>query len=281
MKKVKNVLITIFLIVLTFGLSGCGNNQNADKSNSNHKEDMKTSVSEDNFEWDGNIIIALTDKGAKQESLIIPERCEGFNGWIFADKENNVKSVSFESDKNIDLNGVFGSAENLISISLPSELSEVGDLEFWLCSSLQEITIPSGVTVIGEYAFQNNKSLEKIVFEGDVTCIMPHAFDGCGSLKTVTLPDTVEVIGEYAFYQCESLEKIVLPSSLSEVGGFAFANSGVTAITIPSDVNLMNYETTSFVQADHDITITVTEGSWIDQNFDNVFNGAFIKSYGD
>lgn len=285
----KKIAGMIMLMAMTAVFAGCGGNGGRGESGSESdtpgsgdavQESGATEASEDNFEWDGNTIIALTDAGAGETSLVIPERCEGFNGMIFADKENSVTSVSFESDKDVSLNGVFGSATNLTSVTLPAELSAIGDLEFQLCTSLKEITIPAGVKEVGAYAFQDCSSLETVAFAGDTTGIMPHAFERCAALNTVTFPDTVTLIDEYAFYQCTALKEITLPASLKNVGGFAFANSGLETIHVPGAVTLEGYADTSFTQADHEVAVYVEEGSWADQNFDSVFSGAFAKNYG-
>lgn len=281
MRKMKKLLCVCLALVLIVCFAGCGNKTTDNNGSDSKKDDApaSASLSEDNFEWDGNIIIALTETGAKQKSIIIPERCEGFNGMIFADIENEITSVSFESDKDIALNGVFGSAAKVKSIDLPEQLSTIGDLEFWLCAALEEIVVPASVVTIGEYAFQDNTNLKKVQFAGNVDTIKAHAFDGCSSLNDIVLPDTIALIDEYAFYECTSLKSVTLPKALKNVGAFAFANSGITNITVPSEVSLDSYATTSFVQADHDITVHLTEGSWMDQNFEAVFDGAYNKQY--
>lgn len=281
MRKMKKLLCICLVLTLVMCFAGCGSKTTNNNGGDSEKDDApaSASLSEDNFEWDGNIIIALTETGAKQKAIVIPERCEGFNGMIFADKENEITSVSFESDKDIALNGVFGSAAKVKSIDLPDQLSQIGDLEFWLCAALEEIEVPASVVSIGEYAFQDNTSLKKVRFSGNVDTIKAHAFDGCTALNDIIFPDTIALIDEYAFYECSSLKTVTLPLALKNVGAFAFANSGISDITVPSEVSLESYATTSFVQADHDITVHLSEGSWMDQNFEAVFDGAYNKQY--
>lgn len=283
----KYLKIASFLLALTVvgSFAGCSKDEgseHADKTEGNAESadfGSNAEVSEDYFEWDNDIIMALTESGAEQEALVIPKRCQGFNGMIFAAMENKVKSVSFESDNDIDLNGVFRSAQDLENVKLPSGITKVSDMDFWRCSSLQSITIPAGVKEIGKNAFQEDTSLTKVVFEGEVTSIKPHAFDGCSSLSEIVFPDTIGEIGEYAFFNCTALKEVTLPAGLTEIGGFAFANSGLEKLTVPSEVTFSKYDATSFVQPDHDIEIFVTEGSWMDQNFETVFDGAFNKNY--
>lgn len=277
MRKIGNLLCLMFI----FCFIGCGKDKTVNNEDASSKDNssVSASLSEDNFEWEGNIIIALTEAGAKQKAIVIPERCEGFNGSIFASVENDITSVSFESDKNVDLNGVFGCATNVKYIDLPNQLTEIEDCEFWLCAALEEIEIPASVVTIGKYAFQDNTSLKEVRFAGNVETIASHAFDGCSTLNTIVFPDTISLIDEYAFFECISLKSITLPKELKTVGAFAFANSGITDIMIPKEVSLEGYATTSFVQIDHDINIHITEGSWIDQNFESVFDGAYDKQY--
>lgn len=277
MRKIRNLLCLMFI----FCFIGCGKDKTVNNEDVSSKDNssVSASLSEDNFEWEDNIIIALTETGAKQQAIVIPERCEGFNGSIFASIENDITSISFESDKNVELNGVFGCATNVKYIDLPNQLTTIGDCEFWLCAALEEIEIPASVVTIGKYAFQENTSLKEVRFIGSVESIEPHAFEGCSALNTIVFPDTIEVIDEYAFFECTSLKSITLPKELKMVGAFAFANSGITDITVPNEMSLEKYTTTSFVQADHDINIHVTEGSWIDQKFESVFDGAYNKQY--
>lgn len=270
MKDFFRIISLIMIMIGVFCLYGCGEDDNGAEVSGN--------VSEDYFEWKDNIIIGLTDKGAKQKKLVIPKRCEGFNCLLLYDN-TEVKEISFESDKDIDLNSVFFSAENLEKVTLPAELSEIGELEFYGCSSLKEISIPAGVSVIEGYAFQNNISLEKVTFEGNTTAIGMRAFDACTALNTIVLPDSLFQIGDYAFYGCTALENIAMPSSISEIGKMAFANSGVADVIFPEQVELTAITDTSFVQVDHVVVIHVHEGSWMDEHFEELFDGLYEKSF--
>ena len=275
MKRARKLISLIVALLMIIGLSACGGNEGG---NTGKTESNNPVSNEEYFEWDGNIIIALTDEGAKQKNIVIPERCEGFNGMIFADRENAAISVSFESNKDLDLNGVFTAASNLKEIELPTELSVIGAQEFWICTSLERIEIPAGVSVIGANAFQDSTSLTEVVIKGEITSIEQYAFDGCTALTKIDLPNSVSVIEKYAFYECTALTEITLSKSLSEVGEFAFANSGITVINVPAEVELTAYANTAFVQADHEITVNVETGSWMDLNFESVFDGAFVKN---
>lgn len=277
MKQIKQIVVFLVVVFLIVNVEGCGKKEKGKANKDNTSQEI---LSEENFEWDGNIIVGLTEQGTMQEEIVIPARCEGFDGMIFADVKNEIKSVRFESDKNILLNGVFGGAEKIERIVLPKELETIDSMEFWLCSSLKTITIPENVDEIGAYAFQDNESLEEIIFEGDnVSKICAHAFEGCVSLNTVNLPNLLTAIEEYAFYGCDEFKKVEIYQDTMEIGAFAFANSGLEEVYFSKDVVLGKYDATSFAQSNHSVTVFVESGSWIDSNFDNVFNGAFEKEY--
>ena len=97
------------------------------------------------------------------------------------------------------------------------------------------------------------------------------------NLKSLEISDSIESIGKSAFYGCKSLQELVLPESLRKVGSSAFSNCGLERLIVPENVVLEEYDQSSFAQVDHDIHVNVTEGSWIDQNFESVFYTSGIK----
>lgn len=126
------------------------------------------------------------------------------------------------------------------------------------------------MTTISSWAFIKCTSLTEVVFEGDVEVIEQCAFDSCEALETIILVDSITTIEKYAFSECESLVEVTLPTGLKTIGGFAFVNSGLLTLTVPAEVELEAYDTTSFTQTEV-VTVIVSEGSWADLNFDTVF----------
>ena len=74
---------------------------------------------------------------------------------------------------------------NLVSITIPSGVTEIHDSTFAGCHNLTEITLPETLTRIGEMAF--------------VECI---------SLTSITLPNSLAVVDYGAFLVCESLTEV-------------------------------------------------------------------------
>ena len=155
--------------------------------------------------------------GDGEISIEEAEAVTSFNG-LFADW-NTVASFEeicyFKNVKSIDY--LFYGCSKLVSITIPSNITDLGERAFYGCSSLTSIVIPSGITTIGDYTFF-----------------------GCTSLVSVDIPSSVTSIGQYAFSSCLSLDSIILPSALKYLGQHAFSSSGLTQISIPDGVTTLN-----------------------------------------
>lgn len=280
MKKALGLAIVLLLV-----LAGCGGTpatSGSTASDSTTGTGVVVPADEDYFEWDGNIITALTDEGAAQESITIPSNCEGFSDFVFSVKENKVKSVSFAQAPTCDVKDML-SFSALEQVILPAQMTEVVDNMFSFCSNLGSIEIPAGVTRVGQFAFSDNTSLSKVTFLGDaVTKIDQYAFRGCTSLGEVNLPANLAEVGDSAFAGCTSMNSLTLPSSLKTVGLLAFADCGLEDLYVPEDLQFDTVADTSFYQVGRVLRVHVVEGSWMDLNFDNVFldDNYYEKVYG-
>ncbi len=99
------------------------------------------------------------------------------------------------------------------SITLPAEMSRMGDQPFSLCKKLREIIIPEGITEIGAYCFS-----------------------GCGGLKRAVIPASVTRIGEYAFPRSGNKVEIIVDSESVSVGERAFACSSISRLVMKGEI---------------------------------------------
>ena len=131
----------------------------------------------------------------------------------------------------------------IASVSLPQELTSIGEYAFMGCFSLKSITIPDGVVSIGNNAFANCSKLESINMPSSVSQIGDHAFWCCSSLSSVTIPEGLKIINSYMFANCPGLNKVEIPESVTKIDRNAFANcSNLVTITIPDSViSISNY----------------------------------------
>ena len=123
-------------------------------------------------------------------------------------------------------------------IEFDGDVTTIGDVAFYECSSLTSITIPDSVTTIGGSAFR-----------------------GCSSLESVTIPDSVTTIGSYAFYKCSSLTSVYCKATTPPVGGydmFSYNASG-RKIYVPTEA-VEAYKSASY-WSDYADRIVAEEGA--------------------
>ena len=137
--------------------------------------------------------------------------------------------------------------ENLVAITFPESLEEIGNNSFRDCVNLKEVTIPKAVTKVGEYAF-DARYLEKVTWNA-VNCeslkenewensihIFGDSFEE-NSISRFILGTEVERIPNYLCYGMTNVEEITLPSTLKSVGESAFMNCSIKEIIIPENVD--------------------------------------------
>ena len=99
------------------------------------------------------------------------------------------------------------------AIILPEGMTHIGNYAFYNSSSTESpnivsITIPSTVTSIGQRAFYEHRHLAELTIPEGVSSIGESAFNGCVALGTLTLPSTLNNLGDYAFAYCSALNII-------------------------------------------------------------------------
>lgn len=122
----------------------------------------------------------------------------------------------------------------LTSITLPEELTYIGELAIGYCSSLEMIDLPASVDSIEASAFQGCKQLQELRLPEALRYIGGCAFAQCTALEEIEIPETVAQLGYAAFRECTSLHSVQLPLLMTEIGAWAF--EGCTAleyVTLP------------------------------------------------
>lgn len=114
-------------------------------------------------------------------------------------------------------------------------VTAIGQNAFQNSEEIVSLTLPSGVTEIHESAFENCINL-KTANLGSVHSIGMDAFRDCSNLESVTGLDSLSDLQPRAFYSCSALQSIPLSSSLSSVGEYALAGTALTSATIPYNV---------------------------------------------
>ncbi len=125
---------------------------------------------------------------------------------------------------------------NLLAVSLPSTLREIGASAFSSCHQLTNLELPQGLTTIGNSAFAYTK-LSNIILPDSVSSLGDGLFIGCLSLTSVTLPAGLTAIPAELFRNCASLTDVTIPDSVTKIGEAAFAGcSSLTDLYLPDGI---------------------------------------------
>lgn len=102
------------------------------------------------------------------------------------------------------------------SLTIPSNITEIGIEAFTDCTALKSLSISSGLTSIADGTFSGCPCLENLVIPSAVASIGPLAFNECTGLQYVTLPSSLASIDISAFRYCTSLVKVTFNGSSSQ-----------------------------------------------------------------
>ena len=141
-----------------------------------------------------------------------------------------------------------------------------------------QVTIPDNVTAIGDEAFSGCTFLESIIIPDGVSSIGDWAFEACKALTSVTIPDSVVSIGRGAFYGCNSLGTVTISSKVASIGKKAFPDSYYLKMVIIPDGDYIPSVISSEVDASTYFYVgTVTD---TDPGLEISSRGKLIKYHG-
>lgn len=89
-------------------------------------------------------------------------------------------------------------------------------------SNITTFVIPDNIEFVNSEAFANCSQLHDVIFGKGVSIIYYGAFEGCTELSNVTLNEGLLEIGQYAFRNT-NIEKLRLPSTLRHIDAQAFS----------------------------------------------------------
>lgn len=178
---------------------------------------------------------------------------------------------------------MFASCEKLKRIVLPLQTTKIEADAFRNCSSLHTIEVPTlvesietsaGCTALTEINVQagnsHYSSKDGVLLSGDGKSIL---WFPMGKEGEYTLPSTVTTVGDYAFRNCR-IETFHFADGLTSIGKYAFYNSSVKEVSLPSTVKQIP---TGLFQKCADLT-TVHLGKNTEMLGDYVFDGCPITN---
>lgn len=178
---------------------------------------------------------------------------------------------------------MLASCEKLKRIVLPLQTTKIEADAFRNCSSLHTIEVPTlvesietsaGCTALTEINVQAGNShycsKDGVLLSGDGKSIL---WFPMGKEGEYTLPSTVTTVGDYAFRNCR-IETFHFSDGLTSIGKYAFYNSSVKEVSLPSTVKQIP---TGLFQKCADLT-TVHLGKNTEMLGDYVFDGCPITN---
>lgn len=178
---------------------------------------------------------------------------------------------------------MLASCEKLKRIVLPLQTTKIEADAFRNCSSLHTIEVPTlvesietsaGCTALAEINVQagnsHYSSKDGVLLSGDGKNIL---WFPMGKEGEYTLPSTVTTVGDYAFRNCR-IETFHFADGLTSIGKYAFYNSSVKEVSLPSTVKQIP---TGLFQKCADLT-TVHLGKNTEMLGDYVFDGCPITN---
>merc|ERR1711939_320369 len=95
------------------------------------------------------------------------------------------------------------SCTGITSVTLPEDLTSIGEEAFDRSWALTSVTFPEGLTSIGQWAFTYS-GLTSVTFPKGLNSIGKEAFSDCSSLTSVTFPEGHTCsIAKGAFHGCK------------------------------------------------------------------------------
>ena len=180
--------------------------------------------------------VAVKSVSNSLKSVIIPESVSN-NGTTY--RVTALTEKSFEG------------RHDIISLSIPSSITSIGEDAFMDCGSNIEVYITS-LEAWCEVKFGNQQSsplsnaktlfidgkvVKDLVIPNGITSIPHYSFYQCKSITSLNIPNSVTSVGSSAFEDCVGLTSVILSRGLTKIGGSTFEGcTGLTSITIPYTV---------------------------------------------
>lgn len=122
--------------------------------------------------------------------------------------------------------GAFQDCPLLSSLTLPENLTAVGDSAFQACTSLESVTFPKNVKTIGKRAFSECTGLRHFDVLGSGVTLGEEVFSSCTAMTAAVIPEGVQTIDEHAFQYCDGIKNAVLPGTVTTVSAEIFFRCG-------------------------------------------------------
>ena len=125
-----------------------------------------------------------------------------------------------------------GGTTYLTSITIPDQITEIGDYAFYGNPTLKTVNFHAGITRIGMGAFYGTQ-LTKVNIPNP-ECVIGNSCFSNSQVGSVTLPQGMKKLGRHVFFYCPNLTSLTLPEGMEEIGLMCFASCSLTSVNLLS-----------------------------------------------
>ena len=212
-------------------------------------------------------------------NLVIPNSVSSIGEGAFWNSGIRTVTLPNNPDYTCIREDLFHECENLTSVTIPSNVTEIMEYAFHECKKLKSISLPAGLEKIGEYAFYKCSLLESVNLPDGLTEIGSRAFCGCNTLTSVTIPGSIKTINDFMFSECDKLASVTISRGVWHIGDFAFfCCPAMTTVNLPDTLRTIGKDAFSFVYLSALKEITIPES--VNMIYGNPFGTTSIIIYG-
>lgn len=120
----------------------------------------------------------------------------------------------------------------LTSITIPDQITEIGDYAFYGNPTLKTVNFHAGITRIGMGAFHDSQLTRVSIPNPD--CEIGNSCFSNSQVSSITLPQGMKRLGRHVFFYCTNLTSLTLPEGMEEIGMMCFGSCSLTSVNLPS-----------------------------------------------
>ena len=120
----------------------------------------------------------------------------------------------------------------LTSITIPDQITEIGDYAFYGNPTLKTVNFHAGITRIGVGAFYETLLTRVSIPNPD--CEIGNSCFSNSQVSSISLPQGMKRLGRHVFFYCTNLTSITLPEGMEEIGMMCFGSCSLTSVNLPS-----------------------------------------------
>ncbi len=120
----------------------------------------------------------------------------------------------------------------LTSITIPEQITEIGDYAFYGNPKLKTVNFHAGITRIGMGAFYDTQLTRVNIPNPD--CEIGNSCFSNSQVSSVTLPQGMKKLGRHVFFYCLNLTSLTLPEGMEEIGMMCFGSCNLSTVNLPS-----------------------------------------------